>query len=755
MNSTCLDLLPRRGDLGPFVLLAASYWLAAVVGLQWTVIPGAGSAVWPASGIAFAGLILGGARLWPAIVVGRFLAAVAVGSPQPWWADLWLALSTALGGLVAVLWIRRIGGLDPTIGHLRDAARLILIGGVGGALVSGPMAIAGLWAAGAPAARLPGTLAAWSLGFAVGVVVVAPAILAWSGKRSRVLTPRAWVHLAVCLGCTALLVSLVFLQPPGGALRTWHVLPVLIWAALAFSVRGLSLTLIIVSGVALASAILGLGPLTELTEGARARLAITQQFLALTSVTMLALASAVDERRGASEIARLEALRGAILDAALDCIVTISHDDKVVEWNGASERTFGYRRDEAIGRALTELIIPAEHVEAHRRGMQRYLETGEGPVLGRRLELEAIRADGSVFPVELAISAMEVNGQPHFTAYLRDVTEQTRARAAASESEQRLKATYEHAFAGIAEVSPEGRFLRVNERFCDLVGYSRDELLARTFWDISHPEDNAPERERFRRQMNGEIDVYTVEKRYFHKTGRLVWVELSASRVVDDSGRTLYGVRVVHDISQRRRWESQQLLLINELNHRVKNTLATVQSIVAQTARLGGSADEVRRGVEGRLLALSQAHDVLTQENWEGADLRDIVDRAVAPFAAAGDAQFQVSGPALRLTPRQALALSMALHELATNAAKYGALTTNFGRVEVTWKLTDGGGGTVELDWIERGGPPVAPPARTGFGSRLLKRGLAHDLGGEVRLEFAPQGVRCHIRAPLGPRLAD
>lgn len=751
MTSALVDLLPRRRDTPAFLGLLGAYWIAAVVGLQWTVIPGAGTAVWPASGIAFAAMILGGPRLWLAVFLGRFLAAVAVASPQPWWADAWIAFSTALGALAPALLIRREGPLDKTLGNLADAARLVLIGGVGGALVSGPLAVAGLWASGASVDRLPQILAAWCLGFAVGVVVFAPAILAWWDRAARVLSRATWLHLAACLACTAIIADLVFLQPPGGVLRTWHLFPVLVWAALAFSVRGVALALVVVSVFAITSAVLGLGPLSEIPTTAAARLLFSQQFLAVSSVTMLALASAADERRGKANIARLEALRSAILDAALDCIITIGDDDRIVEWNGACERVFGHSRDQAIGRDLAELIIPPRYIEAHRLGMRRYLATGEGPVLGKRLELEALRADGETFPAELAISAIQVAGRPLFTAYLRDLTEQTQARAAALESEQRLRATYEHAFAGIAEVSPDGRFMRVNERFCDLTGYSRAELLARSFWDISHPDDNASERELFRRHMDGEIEVYTVEKRYTHKDGRLIWIELSASRVVDEAGRPLYGIRVVHDVSQRKRWEQQQRLLINELNHRVKNTLATVQSIVAQTIRAGGSAADIRRGVEGRLVALAEAHDVLTQENWEGADLGEIVRRAAAPFAGEGDRRFHFAGPPVRLTPRQALALSMALHELATNAAKYGALSAEQGRVDVTWRVEGGARQALEIEWLERGGPPVTPPAVRGFGSRLLERGLAHDLEGEVELEFEPAGVRCRISAPLAP----
>jgi PAS domain S-box-containing protein len=199
------------------------------------------------------------------------------------------------------------------------------------------------------------------------------------------------------------------------------------------------------------------------------------------------------------------------------------------------------------------------------------------------------------------------------------------------------------------------------------------------------------------------------------------------------------------EIEHRRRVEDQQRLLINELNHRVKNTLATVQSIVAQTSRSGRDADAVRVALEARLLALSGAHDLLTRHNWEGADLVDAVQRATAPFAPASGSRIELRGPSVALAPPQALAISMALHELATNAAKYGALSAADGRVSVDWTADDE---AFELVWEERDGPPVTTPASLGFGTRLLQRGLARDLGGGVDLEFRPAGLRCVIRAP-------
>jgi two-component sensor histidine kinase len=197
------------------------------------------------------------------------------------------------------------------------------------------------------------------------------------------------------------------------------------------------------------------------------------------------------------------------------------------------------------------------------------------------------------------------------------------------------------------------------------------------------------------------------------------------------------------DLSERKQAEELQRLLANELNHRVKNSLATVQSIINQTLRDAVDIKSARTAVSARIVALAGAHDLLTDRSWAGADIADLVARAVAPFVSR---QIIFDGPSLDVLPNQALALSLALHELATNAAKYGALSRPEGRVELSWKAQNG---QLNLSWRESGGPHVVPPTRRGFGSRLIENALSRDLDGQTRLEFAPDGVRCWISAVL------
>jgi two-component sensor histidine kinase len=201
------------------------------------------------------------------------------------------------------------------------------------------------------------------------------------------------------------------------------------------------------------------------------------------------------------------------------------------------------------------------------------------------------------------------------------------------------------------------------------------------------------------------------------------------------------------DVTDRVAGERQQRLLLDELNHRVKNTLATVQAIADQTLRTNADPADFRRAFEARLMALSATHNLLTATNWRSADLADVVGLEFRPY---GPERYRLGGPGVSLSPAQALALGMLFHELATNAAKHGALASGDGYVDVVWRIeTTSGGRALEIDWAEHDGPLVSPPTRRGFGSRLIERSLRGHLGGDAALTYAPGGVRCHIRLPL------
>jgi PAS domain S-box-containing protein len=273
--------------------------------------------------------------------------------------------------------------------------------------------------------------------------------------------------------------------------------------------------------------------------------------------------------------------------------------------------------------------------------------------------------------------------------------------------------------------------------------------------DRIHPDD-FPAFQRARRRIYEEgAPQYEAEYRVRRRDGTWTWVWHRALALRDEHGKVCRVVGAILDITARRDAEEHLKLLVNELNHRVKNTLATVQSIAANSLRGATSVPDARAAFEARLLALSAAHNILTRENWEGARLRSIAVEVLEPYRMRHADRFVIEGPDLWISPANAVAIGMGLHELATNAAKYGALTTQAGLVRVTWTHAgEGAAARACLTWEEEGGPPVVVPLRKGFGSRLIERSLTADLGGEARLEFRPGGVVCTMSWALDPAAA-
>jgi PAS domain S-box-containing protein len=338
-----------------------------------------------------------------------------------------------------------------------------------------------------------------------------------------------------------------------------------------------------------------------------------------------------------------------------------------------------------------------------------------------------------------------------FYVLASDLTETKRSQAALAESEARLRLAIDAGRMAVWEVGAATDTLTVSPELKRLLGLPPDAILSTE--DI-RARYYPGERERLRATAaealtRGDRHVET-ELRVVWPDGSLHWLLLRAEMQDVKDGLPTRTLGVALDITEMKKAEEHQQLLINELNHRVKNTLATVQSIASQSLRNAGTASEARDAVEGRLFALSRAHDVLTRENWDGAYLREVVQEAIAPFQGHGHSRFDLHGQDVRLPPRIALAVAMALQELGTNAVKYGALSNPTGRIAISWSITKQAGGMkLELAWKEKGGPPVVEPSRRGFGTRLIERSLAQELNGDVTIAFAPTGVVCTIHAPL------
>jgi PAS domain S-box-containing protein len=332
-----------------------------------------------------------------------------------------------------------------------------------------------------------------------------------------------------------------------------------------------------------------------------------------------------------------------------------------------------------------------------------------------------------------------------------EVTARKHAEDALRESEARFRHLADSAPAFIWLTDEKGDLTFVNRHFEYVFDRSAELIVPDGWRDLVHPEDMSGFVAEFSRSLRAKR-AFRSEVRVINKSGHVRWLRTDAVRRLDDVGHFLGYTGCAVDITETKMSQQQQTTLIHELNHRVKNTLATVQSIAAQSLRADKNLGEARLAFESRLFALSRAHDVLTQESWQAADLGEIVERAVEPYCDQGSSRFTIRGPDVRLQPQSALAFAMALQELATNAAKYGALSADDGHVDVSWSLeTHPGGARLVFQWHESGGPPVSPPSRRGFGSRLIERTLAHDTNGHVEVSYAPSGLSLAVTVPLPP----
>ncbi len=310
---------------------------------------------------------------------------------------------------------------------------------------------------------------------------------------------------------------------------------------------------------------------------------------------------------------------GAVLKTALDAVVVMRMDGTIAGWNDVAEQTFGWSYDEACGQRMSELIIPTRYRAAHERGLGHYLASGEGPVLDKHLELEALHRHGHELPVELSITRTDQFGEPVFLGFLRD-------------------------------------------------------------------------------------------------------------------------------ISERRDAARRQELMIGELNHRVKNLLGVVAAIAHQTARSATSLPEFSTAFEGRLASLARAHEILTGATWERAPLRALIDELLDAYLTGPAARITVHGPDILLAPRHLLSVSMILHELMTNAVKYGALSVPEGRIDVRWTVTDE---KLSLEWSESGISGVQAPTRKGFGSKMIALSASHELRGTMHKDWRADGMKFHLSFSL------
>lgn len=553
----------------------------------------------------------------------------------------------------------------------------------------------------------------------------------------------------------------------------------------------------------------------------------------------------------------------------------VSGEGIILRANKAELSLLGYTAEEYIGRGITDF-----HADPH--VIHDILDKlGSGKSLeGYPARLRA--KDGSIKHVLITSNARFENGKFFNTrCFTIDVTDVHEAEAARRESDDRLSATYEAATVGIAETDSKGRFLRVNDAICHMLGRTREQLLAMTFLDYTHADFVDEDAALYAQQVAGELDHYVLRKRAFKPDGEIVYLDIHSSSVRDAAGDFRYGVRVIQnvtlahrmeqrvreseqhmrdllealpaavyttdaegritfynrasvelaghtpqlgdmwcvawrlltadgsplphdqcpmavalkenrpirgveaiaerpdgtripfipyptplhdangklvgainmlvDITEQKQADNRQKTLIDELNHRVKNTLVTVQSLAGQTARSADSAEEGYQRFEARLLALSRAHDLLTKRHWGHSPLDSLVREVVVPVFGLGANRLFIEGPSIEVSSRVALNLTMTLNELAVNSLKHGAMTVDTGSLSIIWSTQPHADGVLlSLEWREHGGPQVFEPKRRGLGLRLIERCIERDLDGTFELSFASEGVVCRFSSVIG-----
>lgn len=501
----------------------------------------------------------------------------------------------------------------------------------------------------------------------------------------------------------------------------------------------------------------------------------------------------------------LEAYRlAAIIESSDDAIIGKTLDGIITDWNAGAERVFGYTPDEIIGKSILTLI-PADRL-AEEDEIIGKLQKGERL---EHFETVRQRKDGTLIHVSLSVSPIKAADGTIIGAskIARDITARKQTEAILLQQSERLQTLnrvanvisrdldLDRIVQSVTDIGTELTGARFGAFFYNVIDaagesyqlYTLSGAAREAFDRFGMPRNTRVFAPTFAGEGVVRSDDIRSDPRYGHSAphygmpaGHLPVVSYLAVPVISVSGEVLGGLFFAHDeparftsdtenlvsaiagqtavamdnarlhkaaqleIEQRRRAEESKELLLHELKHRVKNTLATIQAVAMQTFREAPRSE--LDAFISRVFALSEAHDLLTQRDWEMVDVDHIVRRAVNPFAGDGSDRFKIVGTEVKIPSEKALQLAMVLHELATNAVKYGALSDQNGVVEVSWHFPDDGPSRLlELHWVERGGPEVSPPTRKGFGSRMIERALRGEAEGS-EFDFSPDGLCFRLR---------
>ena len=440
-------------------------------------------------------------------------------------------------------------------------------------------------------------------------------------------------------------------------------------------------------------------------------------------------------------------IRGEMLAHVSDAVIAVDGCDCVTYLNAAAERLYGFAASEALGRVVTEIRETRWHHPDDETAARTALSE-QGEWRGENIH---VRHDGRELNVESGVTVLR-DGQTHgMLAVVRDVTERKLHEHDLMVSEIRYRRLFETAHDGVIVIDPYTRaIVDANPFMTRLLDYSRDELVGKELFEIGFVADAAESQEIVRglRQFNRiRYDNLPLRSR----DGRRQDVEVVAN-LYEENGQPVIQCNI-RDISERKRAEEHVQLLMAEVNHRAKNLLAVVQAVAHQTAKYGDPLTFSAR-LSDRIDGLAAGQDLLVKSHWQGVDVADLVEAQLAHFKDLFGTRILADGPPARLTAAASQGIGMALHELTTNAAKYGALSNGDGQVRIEWQITAAAKPMFSMSWREAGGPKVMAPTRNGFGKIVIGRMAAAAVDGVVEIGFAENGLAWTLSAPVENALA-
>jgi PAS domain S-box-containing protein len=442
------------------------------------------------------------------------------------------------------------------------------------------------------------------------------------------------------------------------------------------------------------------------------------------------------------QVGHVEHRLAAIVESSDDAIVSTDLNGVITTWNKAAERLFGYSEVEAIGKQMRTILLPPDR-QNELGILQRVHRVGQ-PI--DHFETVRRRKDGSLVNVSLTASPISESGKIVGTSrMMRDITERKRV----EEHEALLRLAQASTGVGVWGWDVRTKKLWVSPELEELYGLKPGSMKNYTdFRERVHPDD-IEFVEAQRNAASQKHQRFQYELRIIWPNGETRWLAATGSAVYDEvTGEPIRFLGSNFDITERKRAEERQRLLIAELDHRVKNILAQVAAVARSTSRGSRSIEEFLGSLDGRIQSMAIAHTLLSAAGWQSVCLRTLVRHEFAPYATGTNVT--ISGPDVVLGSAETQAMARVLHELATNAAKYGALSIPGGQVSVSWDLKPNGAApNLTLLWRELAGPPVASEHPSGYGTNLICNLIPHELGGTVDLVFAKEGVSCKIEIPI------